>query len=99
MAKLLDGDDLGFPLRLTQYLSRGEHHIFQDGEVWKGIPLLEDDADPATELIQICTLRMDINAINADTSLLNALKTVNAHQHGGFSGAGSTDHRQNFALV
>ena len=51
----------------------------EDGEVWKSVPLLENDADPATELVQICALRMDVDAINLDASPLDGLETVDAH--------------------
>src|SRR4051812_14849534 len=99
MAELSDGDLFGLPLALAQDLAEREHDVFDYSEMRKGVPLLEYNANPLTELVQICTAGMHVDSINKDLPPLDRLEAVDAHEHRRLARARAADDREHLAFL
>ena len=61
-----------------EHYSRGKGGILQNGQVRKGIPLLEHHAKLLPQLVLVGAFCMDINFVDDDSSLLDIFNGVDA---------------------
>jgi hypothetical protein len=99
MGQLLDGDLLGLVLGHAKHLARRQHNVFQHRQMREGVPLLEDDADLASQLVEIGILGVNNRAIDGDPPCVDRFQPVDAGQKRRLARPGATDDGDHLTLV
>ena len=94
----LVGASLGLRPGEPERLPRRERDVVEDGHVREEIERLEDDPDPAAQLVHVDSACRDVLTAHDDASRVDRLEQVDAAQERGLPGAGSADEAYDLVL-